>query len=1095
MRETLSNQTIAIPEGLRRQLAAFQKRVWSIKMLEAFAIAMAAVFFGFFVVFLLDRCLDSPAWVRAGVLIASTLGVATIPLWFERWVLRTRSPESIAKLLGNKLPAVGDSLLGAIELSNSVSEQNRSPALCRAALEQVATESSKKNLLLATPNSFHRSFSVLAATGVAIAVALGMIFPAAAKNAWARFTSPLSGVDRYTFAALDGVPSKVVVPHGETFPIAIKLAPNSEWNPSTASASIGTQTKLESPISDNAYAFDIPPQISDGTLELQIGDATPSILIEPKLRPELEGLTAKIYLPSYLNRSETIQKDVRGGGITIVRGSSLSLQGDASNILKDAFLNEVPARVLNDTFQAHWDAMETATTLSLKWTDTYGLQAKTPFDLNVVVRGDEPPSVYCDGLPRSRVLLDSEQLPFTVRSLDDFGVKQIGMEWKTAEGFQTSTPVSGEMVLSAGNPNAETLDGLATFQATTLKIPSQPIELRMFAEDYLPNRGRVYSAPHLLYVLNPNDHAAWILEQITKWQREALEVRDRELQLLAANKKIRDLPEDQLNQEDTRRKIEQQASAEQANGRRLNNLTSKGEDLLRQAARNQEIGVGHLEKWAEMQQTLKDIASNRMPTVADLLKQAKNEKKLVKASKSDASKQSPAAGVNRDESASSAQSESNPESKPESPPVPTIVDQESTQQPAIASEGDAKQKEGKSAAASLRLPSTTVAGKAQSPNKEDSPAEENKIEEAVRKQEDLLAEFDKIAEEMNQLMANLEGSTLVKRLKAASREQIQIADATSMEVEQAFGSKLQRLQSEQQKRLVAIQSREEYALGTISLIVDDLEAFHERRPMVKFQSVLEEMRATDVIGGIRTLSERIAVAQGIAISEAEYWSDTLDRWAEDLVDPACKGECKGSKSKGSLPPSIILEVMQILEAEMNLRDRTRVVEQAKAATEQEQYRAMAIELSESQMQLEERIAIVRTKIIELPDARTDFIKEIELMQEVDLAMLDAAKILKSPDTGKSAIAAQTEVIELLLKSKRINPKGGGGGGASPGGGSGGGETQDAAIALLGPGINDKESREDHGVQQSTGTSGTSFPEEYRHGLDQYFEKLERKMLP
>ena len=100
-----------------------------------------------------------------------------------------------------------------------------------------------------------------------------------------------------------------------------------------------------------------------------------------------------------------------------------------------------------------------------------------------------------------------------------------------------------------------------------------------------------------------------------------------------------------------------------------------------------------------------------------------------------------------------------------------------------------------------------------------------------------------------------------------------------------------------------------------------------------------------------------------------------------------------------------------------------------------------------------------------------------------------------PDTGKAAIAAETEVIELLLKSKRINPKGGGGGGASPGGGSGGGDTQDAAIALLGPGINDKESREDHGVHQSTGTSGTSFPEEYRHGLDQYFEKLERKALP
>ena len=38
--------------------------------------------------------------------------------------------------------------------------------------------------------------------------------------------------------------------------------------------------------------------------------------------------------------------------------------------------------------------------------------------------------------------------------------------------------------------------------------------------------------------------------------------------------------------------------------------------------RNPEIGVGHLERWAEMLQILKDISGNRMPSVADLLKQA-----------------------------------------------------------------------------------------------------------------------------------------------------------------------------------------------------------------------------------------------------------------------------------------------------------------------------------------------------------------------------------------------------------------------------------------------------------------------------------------
>jgi hypothetical protein len=1092
-----SNQRFAIPESLVRQLSEFRRRVWTIKMLEACGIAGAAVFFGFLCVFGLDRVFDSPAWVRAAVLLIASAGVASLPLWFERWVLRLRSSESIAKLLGKKIPTVGDSLLGAIELAASATEQSRSPALCRAALEQVAKDSSNRNLLEAAPNSRHRTWGAIAGTGIAMALGLWMLFPLAASNAWSRFAYPLSNIPRYTFAALDSVPSRLVVPHGEVVPISVKLASDTAWSPTKASATIGSQARIESALDNNAYVFELPPQLSPTTLELAIGDASPTIAIEPKLRPELESITATVTLPEYLQRTSTLSKDVRGGGISVVKGSSIALEATSTSDLNRASMGGKGIDVQGKSFKPISGPLEESSRLELEWTDTDGLTAKNPFALNVSVRNDEPPAVFSDGLPRSKVLLESEQLQFAIRSLDDFGIKHVGMEWKTAEGFQSAKPTSGEVMLAGGGPDQESLDAMATFQASTLKITPQPLEVRMFVEDYFPERGRVYSAPHLLFVLTPEEHQAWILEQMTKWHRESMEVRDRELQLLATNKKIRDLSEEELNQEETRRKIEQQASAEQANGRRLNNLTAKGDDLLRQAARNPEIGVGHLEKWAEMQQILKDIASHRMPSVADLLKQARDAKKLAKAAAP--KKSGPMAGSIKDLSANDAPATEEPKPEEPAPTVPTIVDRESSQQPAIADTSDPKKSTKKGASApSLRLPTTTVMGKPSSGKQEDEEQDQeeqtNKIEQAVEQQEALLAEFDKIADELNQLMANLEGSTLVKRLKAASREQIQIADATSEEIDLAFGNTLRRLKSDQQKRIGQLKGREEKALTTVSTIIDDLEAFHERRPLVKFQSVLDEMKSEDVLGGIRVLSERIEISQGLAIAEAEYWSDTMDRWAEDLVDPACKGECKGSKSKGSLPPSIILEVMQILEAEINLRDRTRVAEQARPAVEAEKHLEQAKELAKDQQSLEERVAVVRTKILELPDAQQEFAKEIDLMQEVDMVMVEAAQILERPDTGKMAIAAETEVIELLLKSKRINPKKGGGGGSDPGGG-GGGDTIDAAIALVGPGVNEKETRQDHGVQQSTGTTGSSFPEEFRQGLDEYFQRLERKALP
>ena len=49
----------------------------------------------------------------------------------------------------------------------------------------------------------------------------------------------------------------------------------------------------------------------------------------------------------------------------------------------------------------------------------------------------------------------------------------------------------------------------------------------------------------------------------------------------------------------------------------------------------------------------------------------------------------------------------------------------------------------------------------------------DKVEEAVEEQRDLLTEFEKIADELNKLLANLEGSTLVKRLKAGVAESVQ----------------------------------------------------------------------------------------------------------------------------------------------------------------------------------------------------------------------------------------------------------------------------------------------------------------------------------
>lgn len=191
-----------------------------------------------------------------------------------------------------------------------------------------------------------------------------------------------------------------------------------------------------------------------------------------------------------------------------------------------------------------------------------------------------------------------------------------------------------------------------------------------------------------------------------------------------------------------------------------------------------------------------------------------------------------------------------------------------------------------------------------------------------------------------------------------------------------------------------------------------------------------------------------------------------------------------------MPPSIVLEVLKVLEAEVTLREETRVAEQARPALEAREFGRQAGKLSGSQEELRGRVETVIGRIKELPEAEANFGAEIALLGQVVGVMDEAAGILARPETGGPAVAAETEAIELLLKSRKINPKGGGGGGSSPGGG-GSGSTEDSALALLGNGANEKEVREDRGVSQATGDSGPTLPEEFRAGLDEYFNRLER----
>ncbi len=97
-----------------------------------------------------------------------------------------------------------------------------------------------------------------------------------------------------------------------------------------------------------------------------------------------------------------------------------------------------------------------------------------------------------------------------------------------------------------------------------------------------------------------------------------------------------------------------------------------------------------------------------------------------------------------------------------------------------------------------------------------------------------------------------------------------------------------------------------------------------------------------------------------------------------------------------------------------------MAEQARPSLSPEDYKQQAGKLAQTQRGLlRDRVGKVITRIRELPDAQADFGKEIHLLQSVAMVMDETAGILSRPNTGRAAIGAETEVIELLLQSQAV----------------------------------------------------------------------------
>ena len=328
--------SLSLPDGLHLQLAAFRRLLWRIKSIEALGVAAFGLLVAWIVLFVADRLGETSSLVR-WILFAVSAGCgAAIPFAAHRWIWRHRKLDSLAKLIARRFPSLGDQLLGVVEIVRNRSEQQRSRSLCEAAIRQVADAAGRQDLREAVPRPRHLLWAALAAGPLLLAAAMPLVFPEAATNAWRRLLAPWQAVERFTFTRVDRLPGRLVVPHGEEAEIGVSLREESRWRPDRAVARIGRGPARKSSLDGDRYRFMLPPQAAEASLSLSVGDARQKVTLAPTFRPDIAAIEARIELPEYLDRPETIVKDARGGVVSVVKGSTVMVAATANRELSSA---------------------------------------------------------------------------------------------------------------------------------------------------------------------------------------------------------------------------------------------------------------------------------------------------------------------------------------------------------------------------------------------------------------------------------------------------------------------------------------------------------------------------------------------------------------------------------------------------------------------------------------------------------------------------------------------------------------------------------------------------------------------------------------
>lgn len=894
-----SPQLTPIPKELKKQLAEFQRQLWRTKIVEAILAGFFGLIISFLVVFVLDRFIATPPLARLGILIAGTsLFAIFAPLMMRRWIYGHRKEGQLARLISKKFPKLGDRLLGVVELQDQKeSHKTLSPELRAAAMAHVARQVGKKDMGEALPICHYKKLGLGVALG-ALCVILGFSFaPKAGSNALKRWLLPLSDTERYTFTQLDlsGLPNPYTVPYDEPFVIIVPLKEETDDRPAIAAARYGLQDWLETDLGEKGYRFEFQGQQSSDVLTLRVGDALHRIRIEPEIRPELTALDAKVTLPAYL-QIETKTIDIRSGTLSALAGSKIELEGTFSRDLKSATGTVSALPPDDEVVSTFEEASETETEQPAPLPDP------TPLEL----------TIFEDRITSSPI------------ELGEFRV-EIPLQWTDVKGLESSTSfnlkiqtahdqaplvytqgIERQIVILAG----ETLEfevlteddygiqeiGLMWQGEFTKPTDESPASGELLLKQGSPSNSRLSE----LAIFSPKTHGI-VPQKLTlvgyaqdfKPERERslsepiiiyILTEDEHAQLLKQRfdrliGELEDAARREQNNLDTNERLDQLNKPEDLQNEENKEKLAQQEDAEDQNAEKME------EITKKMEELFKDAARNKSIEKETMKKMADSLQNMKELAKQD---------------------------------LPEIEKKLNESQD----------------------------------NKSTPEKAKKDLQEAIEKQKEALKKMQETIKKANEANNNFEASTFINRLKRAASDEDGISNklVSSMTGQNSESKKaatpLLGAAAESDtfdpvfRRMIEMLGTQQRRTGSdVNWIQEDLANFYARTQKEIHKEIVDDMKKSEISLKLEGLQTRISKNRSFtAALEAKKWGAQLREWAKKLegTPPDAAGGDGGGEG-GANPEEkdfeFMLKVMRMVQAEQDIRSRTRSLEQLMRSVE------------------------------------------------------------------------------------------------------------------------------------------------------------------